>query len=97
MLFSPVRKVDEDVMLNELLMEQDGQFDFCMCNPPFYGSNLEAWGLTGARDEERAEPHSINTASPSESITPGGEVAFVKRLITDSLLLHKKVRYASKM
>ena len=80
-------------MLNDMLMDGDGHFDFCMSNPPFYGSNMEAWGMLNApRKEERPEPNSVSTASPAESITPGGEVMFVKRLIADSLLLKERVR-----
>ena len=35
---------------------------------------------------------SVSTASPKESIVPGGEVNFVKRMITDSLVLKDKVK-----
>jgi hypothetical protein len=75
--------------------------DFCMCNPPFYGSNLEAWGwLTTRPDQERTrhEPSSISTASPIESIAPGGEVQFVRqRIIESSIELKTRIRVYSTM
>lgn len=45
-----------------------------------------------SRKEDRPEPMSVSTASPKESVVPGGEVNFVKRLIADSLMLKDKVR-----
>jgi 23S rRNA A1618 N6-methylase RlmF len=74
-----------------------------MCNPPFYGSNLEAWGwLTtrgmgpdGQGNRTRPEPSSVSTASPMESIAPGGEVQFVQqRIIESSLELQSQIRSA---
>jgi len=86
--------VTEDSTLLDIV--SDDQYDFCMCNPPFYGSNLEAWGwLTTRKDAEkpRAEPTSLSTASPIESITPGGEIQFVReRIIESSLRLQSHVR-----
>lgn len=87
--------VTEDSTLVDIVRED--QYDFCMCNPPFYGSNLEAWGwLTTRKDAEkpRAEPTSVSTASPIEGITPGGEIQFVRdRIIDSSVELRSRVRY----
>jgi len=77
-------------------------YDFCMCNPPFFGSNLEAWGwLTtrgvgpdGVGDRTRPEPSSVSTASPVESIAPGGEVQFVQqRILESSLEMQSRIRH----
>ena len=38
----------------------------------------------------------MSTASPRESIVTGGEVAFVKQIIIDSLKLKNRVRYMRK-
>ena len=64
-----------------------------MCNPLFFGSTLEAWGVSSSRSEDRPDPMSLNTASPQESITAGGEVAFVMRMLEDSVTLRDRVRW----
>ena len=57
-----VVKVEEDMGLYDLLFEdQSATYDFSMCNPPFYGSSLEAWGGMCDRSEDRHEPRSVNT------------------------------------
>ena len=88
--------VSKDTTLLDVVQDADSQYDFCMCNPPFYGSNLEAWGwLTTRKDAEkpRAEPTSVSTASPIEGIAPGGEVQFVReRIIESSVELQSRVR-----
>ncbi|KAJ8101148.1 hypothetical protein POJ06DRAFT_250603 [Lipomyces tetrasporus] len=55
---------------------------FTMCNPPFYSSSADynasqALKVTPAR--------SFTSAAPEEMITPGGEVAFVTRMINESI------------
>ena len=88
--------VSKDTTLLDVVQDADSQYDLCMCNPPFYGSNLEAWGwLTTRKDAEkpRAEPTSVSTASPIEGIAPGGEVQFVReRIIESSVELQSRVR-----
>jgi len=88
--------VSKDTTLLDVMRDTDNEYDFCMCNPPFYGSNLEAWGwLTTRKDAEkpRAEPTSVSTASPIEGIVPGGEVQFVReRIIESSVELKSRVR-----
>jgi len=95
-LFSVVH-VNEDTTLQDVVRGTDDDYDFCMCNPPFYGSNLEAWGWLTTRndaDRPRAEPTSVSTASPIEGIAPGGEVQFVReRIIDSSVELQTRVRY----
>jgi 23S rRNA (adenine1618-N6)-methyltransferase len=55
--------------------------DFVMTNPPFYTSEAEM--LESAKGKQRP-PNSACTGAPVEMICPGGEVAFVKRLIDES-------------
>lgn len=87
-----VQPTEPSGMLCDILMNNEESFDFCMCNPPFFGSNLEAWGMLTSRSESRPEPLSANTASPQESVVPGGEVQFVKQMISDSLVLKNRIR-----
>ena len=67
------------------------QFDFCMCNPPFFADHMEAQALD-SRSADRAEPNSVSTASPEECIAAGGEVGFVRQMIEESVMLKDRVR-----
>lgn len=80
-----------------------------MCNPPFYSSRDEM--LASAETKERP-PFSVSfpfyitstilttqtcTGSEIEMVTTGGEVAFVLRMIEDSLQLRDKVTWYTSM
>ena len=52
-------------------------FAFTMCNPPFFDSMSEAG----------RNPRTNFGGSPEEMVTPGGELAFVKQMVMDSLQL----------
>ncbi|KAL2460068.1 methyltransferase [Abeliophyllum distichum] len=57
---------------------KDGEnFDFCMCNPPFFETMEEA-GLN---------PKTSCGGTPEEMVCPGGEEAFITRIIEDSVQL----------
>lgn len=61
----------------------DGRpFDLVICNPPFFSSAEEIRNGTELKAEEA---HAAPTAADNELITPGGEVAFVRRMIEESL------------
>ncbi|XP_077996061.1 RNA N(6)-adenosine-methyltransferase mettl16-like [Glandiceps talaboti] len=92
-----VIKTSEDCLLRTVLEGDPKQcYTFCMCNPPFYGSPLEAQGLL-SRSEDRPDPKSINTAADTECIAEGGEVTFVKKIIADSLKYRDRVRWYTSM
>ena len=57
-------------------------FDFTMCNPPFYKSWQE---LLQATEAKELGANAICTGAENEMITPGGEVAFVRRMVEESL------------
>lgn len=46
-----VVEVQQDSGLLELLDGTVERYDFVMCNPPFFGSNLEAWATYTVRFE----------------------------------------------
>ncbi|CAC5388991.1 METTL16 [Mytilus coruscus] len=92
-----VQKVEKSVVLLDVLNTSAATFTFCMCNPPFFMDNLEAQGITNTRSDDRPEPHSVCTASPTESVAFGGEVEFVKKMIHESLELKTKVRVYTSM
>lgn len=64
---------------------RDGeQFDFCICNPPFFESMEEA-GLN---------PKTSCGGTPEEMVCSGGERAFITRIIEDSVALKQTFRYS---
>lgn len=67
---------------------RDGEtFDFCMCNPPFFESMEEA-GLN---------PKTSCGGTPQEMVCPGGEKAFITRIIEDSVRLKQSFRWYTSM
>ena len=67
-----------------------GPTDFCMCNPPFYDSHDHFERNTSAKG---GAPSSTLTATNSEMITEGGEKAFIKQMLLESLSLESKIRW----
>lgn len=75
------------------LIDRTIQYDFLMCNPPFFSDTAESQGLKNTRKADRSSANSINTAAVIESIyDQGGEVEFVKRMINESRQYTKNVR-----
>ncbi|KAK8919048.1 hypothetical protein KSP39_PZI021274 [Platanthera zijinensis] len=67
---------------------KDGEiFEFCMCNPPFFESIEEA-GLN---------PKTSCEGTPEEMVYPGGERAFITRIIEDSVGLKLSFRWFTTM
>lgn len=66
-------------------------FDFCVCNPPFYADAAERAQCAALK----TTPHAHAPAADAEMYTPGGEVAFVSRLIAESR--HRDVAWPSAM
>lgn len=68
--------------------------DFTMCNPPFYSSKTE---MQKCADNKDMAPSAVCTGAEVEMITNGGEVAFVNRMIDESLLLKDRVQWYTTM
>lgn len=68
--------------------------DFVMTNPPFYSSETDM--LKSATKKARP-PHSACTGAPVEMVCEGGEVAFVSRILDESLILREKVQWYTAM
>ncbi|XP_035784575.1 U6 small nuclear RNA (adenine-(43)-N(6))-methyltransferase-like isoform X2 [Anopheles albimanus] len=77
------------LLINVLKDFPNKNFDFCMCNPPFYDSvaSQEVCNRTG----KRRKPTNAPTGSGEELCTPGGEVQFVGQLIRESLVLKDRI------
>ncbi|OWZ61579.1 hypothetical protein AYX15_06227 [Cryptococcus neoformans] len=57
-------------------------WDFTICNPPFFASSQEM--LQGMEQKDR-QAHAAPTASDNELITRGGELAFITSMIRESI------------
>ncbi|KAK3352875.1 hypothetical protein B0T25DRAFT_478684 [Lasiosphaeria hispida] len=68
--------------------------DFVMTNPPFYTSEREM--LSSAAKKERP-PHTACTGAPVEMVCEGGEVAYVGRILRESLVLRNRVQWYTVM
>ncbi|CEL60759.1 ribosomal RNA large subunit methyltransferase F [Rhizoctonia solani AG-1 IB] len=69
---------------------QDARVTFSMCNPPFY-SDMEE--VNRSAESKEYDPHAVCTGALVEMITPGGEVAFVQRMIDESLSLRETCKW----
>lgn len=58
------------------------EWDFTICNPPFFASTQEM--LQGMELKDR-QAHAAPTASDNELITRGGELAFITSMIRESI------------
>jgi 23S rRNA (adenine1618-N6)-methyltransferase len=58
-----------------------------MCNPPFFASLAEAG----------ANPGTACGGTAAEMVCPGGELAFVRRMVQDSQALGKRVHWYTTM
>ncbi|WWD17985.1 hypothetical protein CI109_102431 [Kwoniella shandongensis] len=64
------------------LLHSDDSFDVTICNPPFFGSEEE---MRHGQELKAQGSHAAPTAAINELITPGGEVAFIGKMIEESL------------
>ncbi|KAL2014481.1 hypothetical protein VTN00DRAFT_2006 [Thermoascus crustaceus] len=70
------------------------RLDFTMCNPPFYESQDE---MVASAEAKARPPFSACTGAEVEMVTPGGEIAFVSRMIEESLQLQTRVQWFTTM
>ena len=78
----------EGSVLVDALKDSDGILDFCMCNPPFFRASEEA---------RKGADYRACEATLEELVTPGGETAFINRIITDSKVLGARIRWYTTM
>lgn len=68
--------------------------DFTICNPPFYSSTSDLLSSAAAKSRP---PRSACTGADVEMVTPGGEVAFVSRMIDESKALEDRCQWYTSM
>lgn len=83
----------EDVLCG--VMKDESDFSFCMCNPPFFGSEDEASGKVPNRTERRPQAKTECSGTQGERVTEGGELTFVRSIVSDSMKLQTRIRLAN--
>lgn len=74
------------------------EFDFTMCNPPFFDSlNDQVFANNNNRTGSRAEPKNAKTGTYDELTVSGGEYEFVKKIIDESSQLRNTVKVFTTM
>ena len=86
-------QVDSGVVLDGVV-DKDTDYDFCMCNPPFFQDSVDREGEKSNRTGMRPSPPnpSLFRATDHETLTEGGEIQFVGQILADSLKLRTKIR-----
>ncbi|TQV90647.1 S-adenosyl-L-methionine dependent methyltransferase, predicted [Cordyceps javanica] len=72
----------------------EGEAAFVMTNPPFYRSAEE---MNERAAEKSLPPLTACTGAPVEMVTDGGEVAFVGRILDESLVLRARIQWYTAM
>ncbi|EFP09399.1 hypothetical protein GCK72_009596 [Caenorhabditis remanei] len=97
------------VLIDVINSMQDSDFSFCMCNPPFFEKSeqndrfceepsvSQDTYTNNLSSEVRSAPHSETIASSAELYVDGGEIAFVNRIIDDSVCLRDRVKIYTTM
>ncbi|PYI27423.1 DUF890 domain protein [Aspergillus indologenus CBS 114.80] len=89
-----VRTTSEERLIPSDTKLKVDRLDFTMCNPPFYASRDEMVASAEAKDRP---PFSACTGAEVEMVTAGGEIAFISRMIEESLQLRDKVLWYTSM
>ncbi|KAI0926636.1 hypothetical protein AcV7_005525 [Taiwanofungus camphoratus] len=69
-------------------------FDFIMCNPPFYSSRED---MVHSAEAKEFGATAVCTGADIEMITPGGEGVFVSRMIRESVGIGSRCRWYTSM
>ncbi|XP_044754875.1 U6 small nuclear RNA (adenine-(43)-N(6))-methyltransferase [Coccinella septempunctata] len=92
-----IHETTGDTLLVDLITSQNRNFDFCMCNPPFFSSTEELHPFFKSRKTTRPHPKNAFCASTNEVVVNGGEVEFISKLIKESEQLRFKIKIFSTM
>lgn len=69
------------------VVQEGERFAFCMCNPPFFDDMASAG----------ANPRTACGGTSAEMVYPGGEAAFIRKIVRDSLALRGRVHWYTTM
>ncbi|XP_072389912.1 U6 small nuclear RNA (adenine-(43)-N(6))-methyltransferase [Diabrotica undecimpunctata] len=93
--FIQIVKVNENTVLKDVVNRDE--YDFCMCNPPFFGSTQELHSNLNSRSLNRPKPKNSFCATPTEVVVKGGEVDFLSKLIQESKILGTQIKIYTTM
>lgn len=85
--------MDKDTILKEAL-DDSTVYDFVMCNPPFFDADEID---NSPRKMKKEPPRNAPTGSANELEIAGGEIAFVTKILEDSLELKGRVKIYTTM
>lgn len=69
--------------------------DFTMCNPPFFQEDLSIYD--NSNNVHKTCPKNAKSGTSSELVTVGGEIAFVTKMIYDSVHLQNRIKIFTTM
>ncbi|XP_045473157.1 U6 small nuclear RNA (adenine-(43)-N(6))-methyltransferase [Harmonia axyridis] len=95
--FVLIHEATSNSILLELVTSSNRNFDFCMCNPPFFSSTQELDPFFKSRKSTRPHPKNAFCASTNEVVANGGEIEFVTKLIRESEQLRNQIKIYSTM
>lgn len=94
------QQLTKDIFRGIILPED--KFDITICNPPFFGSQLEAMAQTERKIKSKITPNSDDTQKEmsfggqgSELWCDGGEKAFISQMIAESRYFRSQVKWFS--
>ena len=91
----PDSLIPDQALDNNAIERSDGRLArFTMCNPPFYCSRDD---MEKSAFFKKLPPSSVFLGDDHETITEGGELIFINRMIDESIKLAKKIQWYSTM
>ncbi|KAK7692919.1 hypothetical protein QCA50_004558 [Cerrena zonata] len=87
-------KSDPSGSILPMTLHDDIIYDFTMCNPPFYSDKDE---VRQSAEAKQIGPNAVCTGADVEMITPGGESAFVCKMVHESINFGAKCRWYTSM
>lgn len=96
--FITIIQQNPDEIFSDHIFKDINSIDFCMCNPPFYDSQMDfKYELKKNRTGGRKSPNSFRTGCTTELEVEGGEEAFIKQIIEKSCSLMALIKIYTTM
>jgi 23S rRNA (adenine1618-N6)-methyltransferase len=93
-LESQIRVLSRTVDDSMIPLDESPTIDFTMSNPPFYESKEDL--VSSAKGKSR-KPFTACTGSATEMVVEGGEMAFIGRILDESLVHRDKIQWYTSM
>lgn len=88
------QKEDDPIFSHVLQRLENHTLHFCMCNPPFFeDTRISPENRTG----NRSSPKNAPTGNSTELACSGGEVAFIEKIIDESIKVKDRVSFFTTM